>query len=123
MRELDFTCLARIEFEKVEVILPSQMIFLFVTVLAFFVLESNCLHSLPHRARGGIAYQQYLQSQLKQNLKKITQAYFVQPLDHFDPSNPSTFGQRYFIDDSNWNNSTGPVFLNIGGIHLKKVFL
>ncbi|EEB18067.1 conserved hypothetical protein [Pediculus humanus corporis] len=40
--------------------------------------------------------------------------YFVQKLDHFDPTNTKTWNQRYFVNDSFYQ-PNGPFFLMIGG--------
>lgn len=43
-----------------------------------------------------------------------TANYFQQLIDHANPSR-GVFNQRYFLDFSYWNPSSGPVFLYIGG--------
>ncbi|KAK5984558.1 hypothetical protein GCK32_004848 [Trichostrongylus colubriformis] len=40
--------------------------------------------------------------------------FFTQPVDHFNSQNPNSFQQRYF-KNSQWGNSSGPIFLMIGG--------
>lgn len=40
--------------------------------------------------------------------------YVKQKLDHFDRTNPKTFEQRYFLNDT-WFDGSGPVFLCVGG--------
>ncbi|XP_076289250.1 putative serine protease K12H4.7 [Lasioglossum baleicum] len=40
--------------------------------------------------------------------------WFTQYLDHFNPTNPYTWQQRYFVNSSNYKQG-GPVFLLIGG--------
>ncbi|KAF6215782.1 hypothetical protein GE061_000117 [Apolygus lucorum] len=52
----------------------------------------------------------YLQLNTDDNI-----SYFQQLLDHDGPLSGTTFDQRYVMDDSCFNSSTGPVFLLIGG--------
>jgi len=40
---------------------------------------------------------------------------FTQTLDHFTPDDKRTFNQRYFYNDSFWDNKNGPCFLFICG--------
>ena len=39
----------------------------------------------------------------------------MQKLDHFSDSDNRTWQQRYFVNDSLWEPSSGPVFLMLGG--------
>lgn len=41
--------------------------------------------------------------------------WFQQRLDHFDPQDSRTWLQRYFVNDSFWDPTNGPVFLFIEG--------
>ena len=41
--------------------------------------------------------------------------WFEQKLDHFNSSDTRTWKQRYFVNDTNWDRSYGPVFLMLGG--------
>lgn len=41
--------------------------------------------------------------------------WFEQKLDHFNSSDARTWKQRYFVNDTNWDRSYGPVFLMLGG--------
>ena len=43
------------------------------------------------------------------------QWYTDQLLDHFDPDNKKVWKQRYWVNDSNWDRESGPVFMFIGG--------
>jgi pimeloyl-ACP methyl ester carboxylesterase len=42
-------------------------------------------------------------------------ANFTQKIDHFTPADTRTYNQRYFMNDSFWDNKNGPVFLFICG--------
>ncbi|KAM9953783.1 hypothetical protein ACTFIR_008877 [Dictyostelium discoideum] len=44
----------------------------------------------------------------------INYQWFTQSVDHFNPANPTTFQQRYLINDQYWD-GTGPVFIMING--------
>lgn len=39
----------------------------------------------------------------------------TQKLDHFSDSDTRTWQQRYFVNDTLWDEQTGPVFLMLGG--------
>ena len=39
----------------------------------------------------------------------------LQPLDHFDPSNPNTLQQKFFVNATQFNPQSGPVLLMLGG--------
>ena len=41
--------------------------------------------------------------------------WYDQLLDHFDPKNKQVWQQRYWVNASNWDKDSGPVFLFIGG--------
>ena len=41
--------------------------------------------------------------------------WFQQKLNHFDSADARTWKQRYFVNDTNWDRSDGPVFLMLGG--------
>ena len=41
--------------------------------------------------------------------------YIDQRLDHLGPTSSSTWKQRYFVNSSWWNPSSGPVFILLGG--------
>lgn len=42
-------------------------------------------------------------------------SWFNQNLDHFNPSINSLWKQRYWVNDTFWEKTNGPVFLFIGG--------
>lgn len=65
--------------------------------------------SLPHRARGGLAYRLSQHS-----LHAASTAWFDQELDHMNPAR-GQFKQRYFVDKTYWDEKSGPVFLEING--------
>lgn len=46
--------------------------------------------------------------------KPPPEQWFDQKLDHFGNS-AATWKQRYFVNDTYWEKSTGPVFLMLGG--------
>lgn len=48
-------------------------------------------------------------------IANVTVSKIEQPLDHFDPQVGRTYMQRYYVVDTYWNGSSGPVFLYIGG--------
>ena len=41
--------------------------------------------------------------------------WFQQKLNHFNSTDARTWKQRYFVNDTNWDRSEGPVFLMLGG--------
>ena len=41
--------------------------------------------------------------------------WFQQKLNHFNSTDARTWKQRYFVNDTNWDRSGGPVFLMLGG--------
>jgi len=51
----------------------------------------------------------------KPNMLKMTQYWFNQTLDHFNPADNTTFQQRYFVTDQYWDRQNGQVILYICG--------
>ncbi|RZC42670.1 serine protease K12H4.7 [Asbolus verrucosus] len=52
----------------------------------------------------------------RQSVKVVTEEWFTQTLDHFNPTDETTWQQRYFSNDEFFDATTGgPVFLMIGG--------
>uniref|UniRef100_A0A0K8SDX0 Serine protease K12H4.7 n=1 Tax=Lygus hesperus TaxID=30085 RepID=A0A0K8SDX0_LYGHE len=50
-----------------------------------------------------------------ENVAKPMEWFDSQKLDHFDPTNLSTWKQRYIVENQFFTNLSGPVFLYIGG--------
>ncbi|KAI4469655.1 protease s28 pro-x carboxypeptidase-related [Holotrichia oblita] len=51
-----------------------------------------------------------------QQLKKVSEQWFMQNLDHFNPGSDQKWKQRYFVNGEFYMGSpTGPIFLMIGG--------
>jgi hypothetical protein len=78
------------------------------------------VHSLvPPRAQGGRLFAALQAAENEAHAKygiytNSTANYFQQLIDHANPAR-GVFNQRYFLDFSNWNPESGPVFLYIGG--------
>ncbi|XP_025835143.1 putative serine protease F56F10.1 [Agrilus planipennis] len=84
-------------------------------VLVFFVTIWNFSNSwrIFHRGRsvGGNIGQPP-----ETSAPNVPEKWFIQNLDHFNPSDTRTWRQRYFVNDSFFeSNGDGPVFLMIGG--------
>lgn len=92
---------------------------LVVSLSTFYLLENA--DALKTKARGhlsalhrglGKTYQELIdENQVAQELW-----FRNQRLDHFNPENPATWSQRYFINDTFWDEKNkGPVFMILGG--------
>jgi len=82
------------------------------TVLVFLLIPSPlCSGGFPRRGREGM-----LRAPARpEGLKLAPAQWFQQKLGHFNPSDTRMWKQRYFVNDTNWDRSNGPVFLSLGG--------
>ncbi|XP_068729188.1 putative serine protease K12H4.7 [Montipora capricornis] len=90
------------------------LIHVVIILLVFTNVSIASLHFLRGRPRGGMLGAPEVNSNVAN--KNLPEAqWFTQRLDHFDDSNTHTWQQRYFYNDSFYNNFDGPVFVMIGG--------
>ncbi|XP_053672451.1 putative serine protease F56F10.1 [Anopheles nili] len=79
------------------------------------------VHGLRHFWRGKTFHRDLpsrtIKTQLHSSSADVPDLFFVQQLDHNDPTNPATWQQRYYVNDQFFNasNPNTPVFLMIGG--------
>lgn len=66
-----------------------------------FVSKSFGLREIPERARGGSAYQKFVQTQSSITNKYIPKIWQAK-VDNFDDLNNHTYSQRYYVDDTYW---------------------
>ena len=86
-----------------------------LVLLLVFVLRVSCLRTeIFSKFRELVHKEQYMRWGRGDFIEEGT---IKQPLDHFHPPTQKsiTFEQRYWVNSNYWNNSTGPVFLYIGG--------
>jgi hypothetical protein len=86
-------------------------------VLITFLLiigASLCLKDLPEHMRGGFAFKTLYHNHNSHFLKNIPAQTWDAKIDNFDPSNTSTYKQRYYVNDLYFEKG-GPVFFEIGG--------
>mmetsp|Transcript_64794 Transcript_64794/g.180048 ORF Transcript_64794/g.180048 Transcript_64794/m.180048 type:complete len:468 (-) Transcript_64794:401-1804(-) len=80
---------------------------------ASLVLAASANLAPPHRARGGKAYELYLEREGAPPTSTDAQ-YWDAPQDHFDDANTATYKQKYYVN-SEYYQEGGPIFLEIGG--------
>eukprot|EP00794_Sanderia_malayensis_P019886 gene19886-21827_t len=51
----------------------------------------------------------------KEIFNSVQTGYMLQKLDHFNPAETRQFYQRYYVSTMYWDQSTGPVFVYVGG--------
>ncbi|CAF4627596.1 unnamed protein product [Rotaria sp. Silwood2] len=68
------------------------------------------------RPRGGMigSPKRRFQSSYYRLKSPSDELWYTQQLDHFNPADPQTWQQRYFVNDLHWKKN-GPVFIQIGG--------
>ena len=69
---------------------------------------------MPDHARYGKLYS-LVQSDTDEPNKTMDQLWFTQEVDHFQIGSTKTFQQRYYVDDTHWNDKRNPILLYIGG--------
>lgn len=80
---------------------------------ASLITATTALSDLPERARGGLAWKNYLEHS-PHLLRGNDALIFNSQVDHFDENTTDTFAQRYYVNSEYWDGK-GPVFLSIGG--------
>eukprot|EP00047_Mylnosiga_fluctuans_P015676 m.48400 g.48400 ORF g.48400 m.48400 type:complete len:470 (-) comp6031_c0_seq1:42-1451(-) len=90
-----------------------------VLALLAAVAHASFSDTVPPRLRGGLMYRHIVAHERKAlksfNLAtNTTPNYYAQLIDHSNPAR-GTFNQKYYVDYSQWDPATGPVFLYIGG--------
>jgi hypothetical protein len=78
-----------------------------VVILLLVALSAFSISSVVAKA-----WPKYLQSPSTRNSNAL---WFEQTIDHFNPQNTKTFKQRYYEDNSYWQQPNGPIFLFISG--------
>ncbi|CAH1366832.1 hypothetical protein MTP99_008111 [Tenebrio molitor] len=88
----------------------------FLLCLLYFCAEVNSWRIFHHGRMVGGNVGIPKPDKRRQSVKEVNEEWFTQQLDHFNPTDETTWQQRYYSNDEYFNaEKGGPVFLMIGG--------
>ncbi len=92
--------------------MAARVTVLVLAVIIIFPLFSDAIPTFLRRKWLG-------KDSMHLSLNKVAggapERWYDQNLDHFDSKNQQVWQQRYWINETNWDRKSGPVFLFIGG--------